>query len=357
MRVARSAAWLGLALAVSAGASWASWRIVRAVRLRPAPRPGFLVIRPPHEVSALVLDGDVVWAGGREGLYRIDRRSGRVLGTVDADRPLTYVRALLLDGPGSLWVAHAGGLTRIAAEGVRTLTQRDGLPDDRVNCLMRSREGALWVGTWGGAARLDAAGVTVTVLRQRDGLLHDMVNVMLEDDAGGLWFGSYVAPAGGLTRWHAGRFQHWTVASGLPHNSVSALHQDRQGAVWAATGFSDRGGAARLERTDGTWRVAAALARQDGLAGDKVRSVLQDSSGVYWFGSEYDGIACWDGARFVRLTVADGLSSWETKVIVEDADGSLWLGTDDGVTRIDRSGRAGLGLGTLAPDRNQPPRA
>ena len=99
--------------------------------------------------------------------------------------------------------------------------------------------------------------------------------------------------------------------------------------LWFATGFADRGGATRL--TDGVW---SGLSRQDGLAGEKVRSVFQDQAGRLWFGSEYDGLAILSEGSWRILTPNEGLSGWEVKEIVQDSDGAYWLGTEDGVTRI-----------------------
>jgi len=76
------------------------------------------------------------------------------------------------------------------------------------------------------------------------------------------------------------------------------------------------------------------LGKSDGLAGEKVRSLFQDRDGVYWIGSEYDGVVRWDGDSRQTLTVREGLSGNEIKDWLQDQDGSLWLATEDGVTLI-----------------------
>jgi ligand-binding sensor domain-containing protein len=97
-----------------------------------------------------------------------------------------------------------------------------------------------------------------------------------------------------------------------------------------ATGFADLGGASLLR--DGAWRQ---LTEEDGLAGAKARSVFEDRDGRVWVGSEYDGIAVFDGDRRRVLTPRDGLSGWEVKEMVQDESGVYWLGTEDGLTRIE----------------------
>jgi ligand-binding sensor domain-containing protein len=110
--------------------------------------------------------------------------------------------------------------------------------------------------------------------------------------------------------------------------------QDASGTVWAGTGLYDRGGAVRFQPEGESWSIARVLTAKDGLAGEKVRSIFQDGDGVMWFGSEYDGVARWDGTGWRVFTEADGLAAAEVKTMLQDADGSLWLGTVDGVTRI-----------------------
>jgi ligand-binding sensor domain-containing protein len=121
----------------------------------------------------------------------------------------------------------------------------------------------------------------------------------------------------------------------LPHNNIQGLVQDRQGAVWAATGLLDRGGTARLTQSGDTWSIAQVFDSQNGLAGNKGRSVLVDQTGRVWVGSEYDGLARQTPSGWEILTTKNGLSHNEIKVMKQDVFGNLWIGTRDGVTRID----------------------
>ncbi len=307
------------------------------------PLPGWQTIRPPHEVAALAVQGDVVWAGGMEGVARIDRRSGALLDPLPCEPPLTQVRALLVATDSTLWIGHQNGLTRFDGHSCTTLTPADGLPDQRVNALAWDGRGQLWVGTRGGAAVMTDAGWRT--YHVADGLLDEMVNALLVDHQGGVWFGSYSAPRGGVSVLRDGRWQHFSVENGLPHNNVTSFFQDRQGAVWVGTGFYDRGGAVRLVPRDDVWRIDRVLTDQDGLAGAKARSIGQDSLGRYWFGSEYSGLAVMDNDRVMAITNQHGLSDNEVKAILPDADGNVWLGTRDGVTRVGAEAVRALSIG------------
>lgn len=297
--------------------------------------PGWQIIRPPHVVFALAAQGDIIWAGGKDGVYGLDRQSGAIVTKLECDLPLEYVQAVLVDRSGMLWVGHFGGLTGYDGTTCRTYTQEDGLPDNRVNALLQDRDGRLWVGTWGGAAVREGGGWRV--LTSADGLADDMVNVMLQDHEGGMWFGSYVAPRGGISYFKDGKWQLFSTANGLPHNNITTLLEDHSGEVWAGTGLLDRGGAVQFGPIDTGWVIQQVLTRRDGLAGDKVRSIFQDRDGVIWFGSEYDGLARLDAGQWSVLTEKDGLSHPEVMSMLQDVEGNLWIGTRDGVTRVSAS--------------------
>lgn len=213
--------------------------------------PGWSIIRPPHEVSALAVDGDIIWAGGRDGVWRLDQSGEGAPVELECVMNLSYVRALIIDDNGVLWIGHSSGLSYASQGDCRTYRMTDGLPGERVFALYLDREERLWVGTDGGAAfHADAGWQTFD---RADGLLVDSVNVILQDHLGGMWFGSYIAPHGGLSICWQGDCQHFSILNGLPHNNITSLLEDRDGDVWVGTGFSDHGGAARFVRVEGAW--------------------------------------------------------------------------------------------------------
>jgi len=301
--------------------------------------PGFVVIDPPQEVSALVIQGETVWAGGVEGLYRIDRHSFEVTAQTPDERSFQYTRAILVDRHGRIWVGHDQGVSCLADGCWQTLTRKDGLPDNRVNTLAEDPSGLIWAGTWGGAVQIAPPGdgakshIRRTFTRE-DGLLSDMVNVILPDSLGGIWFGSYNSRGGISYQAADGNWHSWTVADGLPHEYITAICQDQMQDVWVGTGLLSEGGAAVFHHVGGEWSLTRTMSKDDGLAGEKVRSIFQDKARRMWLGSEYDGVAIVDPDGVTILDRTSGLSDNEVKVMLEDQDGQLWLGTRYGVTVI-----------------------
>ncbi|ANV85909.1 transcriptional regulator (plasmid) [Picosynechococcus sp. PCC 7003] len=305
-------------------------------------QPGWEIIRPPQEVSALIIQGDYLWAGGQEGVFQISLTTPHTVEPLQCDRPLQFVRALVVDGKGILWIGHGNGLNYVDAQGCHTYQSDEAFFQDQVNALYVDRAGQLWVGTWEGAAVKEKN--NWRFLTPADGLPDQMVNVIHQDAHGGMWFGSAVAPKGGLSHCIKKSCQLFSTANGLAHNNITSLFNDDTGHLWVGMGLFDHGGLARLEQRTTGWAIAQVFTKADGLAGEKVRSIYQDQTGALWFGSEYDGLARLDPqGRWLILTEADGLADQEVKAMVQDQFGNLWLGTRNGITRFDAQYLRNLG--------------
>ena len=309
---------------------------------------GFYSLLPDEDIECFAELGDVLYAGGKNGLFVLNRDTFAPMSHIDSSGKLSFVRSIQADQDGTLWIGSIHGVLQYnPASGSETWwSTRNGLPDNRVNVLYTDNSGRLWVGTWGGAAWYDAAGWHVW--RKADGLASDMVNVICEDGLGGMWFGAYNVPDGVLSilsdfnrftgekasggilpEKHKKRAAatdsylspasakslQWTylsVEDGIPHSSVTSLIQESPGIMWVGAGFLESGGACQVDFFKDDWRVIGvyhkgtgeeqtsrkqAATRMDGfttpvyegLVGEKVRSLFLDSHHRLWLGSEYDG--------------------------------------------------------------------
>ena len=290
------------------------------------------VIRPPEDIFTLAIQGDILWAGGKDGVYKLDIVSRKVVEKLKADIDLNYVRALIVDNSNTLWIGHEGGLTSYDGKSFKTITRENGLPDNRVSALMQDKKGRLWVGSWDGVTVID--GTNMKTLTTKDGLLDNMTNVIMEDSEGGIWLGSYVAPRGGVSLLKDGKWQYFNIENMLPHNNITSIIQAKDGAVWIGTGLFDRGGAARLVNKADKWVLAETITKKDGLAGEKVRSLFQSDKGQLWLGSEYDGLTIINKGKKTIVNMDSGISDNEVKSILQDKYGNIWLGTRNGITFI-----------------------
>lgn len=301
--------------------------------------PGIDQLLPDQEFSCLaVLDasqGPALYAGGNNGLFKIDLETLAARPVLDAGQAFQSVRALQVIN-GQLWVGHEQGLSILAADQVvRRIGQIDGLLDARVLDLLSVDTRTVYAATYSGVAVIQD-GQEIRWLSGEAALPGESIKVMSRDNQGGIWMGAYNARGGGVqVQLPDGSRQYFTVADGLVHNSITSITLLPDGRIAVGGGVYTEGGASLLRQTAGRWTIERNLRREDGLAGDKVRHIFADQSGRIWYCSEYDGIAIFVADSWVRtLTEKDGLSDNEVKKILQLADGDYWLATRRGLTRI-----------------------
>jgi ligand-binding sensor domain-containing protein/signal transduction histidine kinase len=117
-------------------------------------------------------------------------------------------------------------------------------------------------------------------------------------------------------------FRSWERQQGLPQDLIRAIAQTRDGYLWIG---SDDG----VARFDGVKFVSFGL--PEGLHSGSVRTLFGDSRGTLWIGSVGGGLIRWQDNRFTPFTMKDGLPSDSITALAEDADGRLWIGTDAGL--------------------------
>jgi len=298
------------------------------VQVKSAPA-GWQIIRPPQEVSTLIIENDAVWTGGKDGVILIGRSTGTRISTPGNPPSFGYVRQIFRDQDGGIWVGHDGGLARFRNGSWQVIAPAPGVPFSKVLSLAQRHDGTIIAGT--DTDVLSYREDCWTSLLGQDAPTIASADVLLEDRNGDLWVGCGQPTRGGLYRLNGTTWSAFTISDGLPHQSVRGIAQARDGTLWVATGFSRQGGAALYSGDKWT-----NLTMQDGLAGESTRSVYEDAAGRMWVGSEYDGIAVGTFGSWEVLTEKDGLAGYEVKIMTQDPDGTYWLGTNSGLNRIDR---------------------
>ena len=130
------------------------------------------------------------------------------------------------------------------------------------------------------------------------------------------------ANSGVLGGAQAFNFQSWQKERGLPQSPVRALAQTHDGYLWIG---SDDG----LARFDGLRFVAFGI--QEGIKTGPVSVLFEDSHDALWIGSTDSGLNCWQNNQITTFTTRDGLPANSITALAEDAAGRLWVGTDAGL--------------------------
>ena len=117
-------------------------------------------------------------------------------------------------------------------------------------------------------------------------------------------------------------FRAWEREQGLPQNVVRALAQTRDGYLWIG---SDDG----VARFDGARFVSFGL--REGLRSGPVRTLFEDSRGAFWIGTAGSGLTRWQDGEAATFTMREGLPSDSITALGEDNEGRLWVGTEMGL--------------------------
>jgi ligand-binding sensor domain-containing protein len=218
----------------------------RVAALRPdAQRPETAL--PKDYINAFAAaDGSDVYVGTELGLYRVDRAAhAAVRVTIPQRDPTAQVWALLLDD-NVLWVGGFDGLWALTLGGGKSplnhAEQVSGLTDQRITVIARGEGGSLWVGTKNGLNRLDLKTRSIERIFPEPAniaaLAAGYITSLLTDVRGRLWIATF---GGGVnileSRDAHGKLQFRRIGTvqGLNNDNVNKLLEDSKHNIWAST--------------------------------------------------------------------------------------------------------------------------
>lgn len=259
-------------------------------------------------------DGAMLIADVRLGVVTVHQ--GRVQTVISTeDLPRSPVISVAQTASGDFWIGtRDAGLVRV--QHGQTVHVTDGLPDQKINCLVPDGADQLWIGTDEGVARWDgqhAARVTLPAPLDRF-----PVTTMIKDRDANVWIGS----RDGLLRLdYRGRVSLDRPSPGV---GVTALFEDRDGNLWVGTPNG-------LER----WRdgVFTAYPEIRTITNGDVGPILIDATDRVWFAPSSGGLY-WTRDGHVAKVDFPGLNN--DVIYSLDGDGSeIWLGRQrGGLTRL-----------------------
>jgi len=242
-------------------------------------------------------------------------------------------------------------------------TVDNGLPQNSAQALCQTRDGYLWIGTQEGLVRFDGLNFKVFDKSNAPAISSKFILALLETSTGVIWGGGsngslfsmqhdiftkhtidqaaqvltiaefrgqvWIGTSTGLYCWEQGKtsLQRFTINEGLPNNAIFSLASDTTRKIlWIGT----QKGLCAMDLSN-TTPVFTKLFRGDGLVDETIRSLLLDSRGNVWIGSQ-GGLqqAIWqkNTLQIIKtFTDKNGLSDNVINALYEDTEHTLWIGT------------------------------
>lgn len=197
---------------------------------------------------------------------------------------------------------------------VQTFTRHEGLPVEHIGVLYEDVSGQLWAGTGVGLIRVDRGGFTTFPVGT--GPRSGAVWAICDAPGGGLW----LATNQGLVLFQHGKSTRYSSAEGLPEGELISVVVDSKGIPWVG---SDTGFLARFEngrftvfRPDPSWEARS------------LSSMVWDGEQNLWIASYGAGLMRFREGKFESLGKTS-LCPRDVESVALDSNGDLWVGTSN----------------------------
>jgi signal transduction histidine kinase/ligand-binding sensor domain-containing protein len=227
--------------------------------------------------------------------------------------------SMLDDREGNMWLATEGGINRVRETRLTTIELPVGMD---VPSVAAGEGGAVWINNLftQGNFKHPTIGIGADGARTTTPMVRVSASVRAAD--GATWFAADRA----VWRRQGEKAQSWNKPAALLDQDVQAMAMDTQGTLWLSViGHGVYG------LRDGVWLPNNG---RDDLEKLTAVSLLTDAGGSVWFGYTQNHLARLEHGRMRRFDAADGLAVGNVLAMSRRGP-RLWLGGDQGVAYFD----------------------
>jgi ligand-binding sensor domain-containing protein len=280
--------------------------------------------------------------------------------TGSKDVTLGKINGITQDKWGYMWFVDNGNSQLVRYDGYRMKVFKNNPADtNSINrsdfeCIAADSVGNVWFLVYAGMDKINSATGIVTHYKLKiaggEAIIVDHLGIVWTGGSDGL---CQLDPKTGKAIYYSHNDKDSTS---LSNGAVRVLYEDKEGTIWVGSGFpfapGNDGGLNKFNRATGKFiRYMHDPNNPGTLINDKVRSILEDSHGTFWVGTQGDGLHIMNRktGTFERLTydpkhpeklsrppIKNGDSADHITFIKEDMSGNIWIGTyHEGIERYD----------------------
>lgn len=289
-----------------------------------------------------------IWISTSRGLVVFD---GNELQRYTTDQGLYHANGIAEDNEGNIWIGGNGGLMRLNTKGLITFDSADGLTDPAVRSIFEDRNGELHIVGNGLAlghptiSRLaNSTFVTIEPVLPEGTTTTWLSNIAFLDSHNELW----MATQQKLYRYsrvdriedvsHKRPTASYSRRDGLSGDAIFRIFEDSRSDLWFSTRraaeTNTQRGLTRWTRATGSFH---AFSEMEGFPPDVSPSAFaEDRSGALWLGLSEGGLVRYRDGRFTRFSEQEGVPDGTVTDLYLDRSGRLWLASSrGGLGRLD----------------------
>lgn len=268
----------------------------------------------PLEQSTFVYKDrqDNIWiAAGRDILLRSDGNNWITYRASDTTFTTYYIDQITDDKFNNLWFSSSFGISRFDGTNWTNYTNDSGFPPGSAISLASDSSGTIWAGTisWG-AYKFDG---TEWISSNNEDLIDHMVLTIYVDRSNNVWFGTY---GNGFVKFDGLNWYHYTNVV-----NVTGIAQDSTGAYYFSSEYQYTG---LYKFADNTWSHFNTT--NSDIIGNNIYKMFQTGNLIWLIKYAPFGACYFDGNVFKTYS-CDGLNDNYVYCVYEDKQHNYWFGT------------------------------
>lgn len=259
-----------------------------------------------------------IWIGTNNGLSRYNGKKFVNIPVINSNAHLE-VREIAFDQKARVWLATNYGLYYIDRDKIIAVSPKLHIPNAITTSVLIDKKQQIWFGTGSGLYKITEKNEKFNLIKmgKYSHYMNNAITKIKEDKYGKLWIGTY---GDGVYINNNNNFYRIDLQHELYKQTILDIYFDKQNNTCLATLNKGVCLYGNLSKTF-SW-----LSEKEGLSNNHVRSIIQDNSGNYWFGTSGGGVCNYFGKQFTTYDKSSGLAGNFIYSIYKDSQKRLWVG-------------------------------